>query len=141
MSSSSITLKAEQGEYLHRVDCKKSKPWNIKPYCIKILINFVRVEDMIWTKIRSYYILVFCHGRMSHSFLIIHSFTKKVKMTFMWQCKYGRLSLSQVIMLSAVHRISQQVFWNTCEKPIKQKEPLRGVPWKYLFLIFTNVEW
>ena len=58
-------------------------------------------------QVKFYYIVIFYYNKTSHSFLKIHPFNKNVKMTFGMEIWIWTSPLSQVIMLSAVHQISQ----------------------------------
>ena len=70
----------------------------------------------IWTQITFYYILTFCYNKTSHSFLKTHLYTKNVKMTFCIAMWLWMSPLSQVILISAVDQISQQVFHTSVKK-------------------------
>ena len=113
---------------MYQVDSKKQKPGTLNHTYIKLLVNFGRMGDMIWTQIRFCYILIFCHSKTSHSFLRIHRSTKKRhnhvsrgNMNMDVSPKSGNYAIGRKPNFSA--SIS-----HTCEKKIKQKEPLNGAP-------------
>ena len=64
----------------------------------KFLVNFWRVEDMIWTQIRFYYIWIFCYRTTSHSFVKIYHPPKMSSWRFVWQCEYGRLAKNEAFL-------------------------------------------